>query len=201
MKGKTVVAIGPGISRPAETAQFVQASVAACKLPLVIDADGLNAFAGCVEKLDGHSRPLVLTPHPGEMARLMGISTREVQSNRVAMARKLAGERSAIVVLKGHRTVIAAPQGRTLVNATGNPGMASGGTGDVLTGIISAMMAQNPENIFLAVAAAVYLHGLAGDVAAEKMGEQALLATDLLAALPEAFRRTRNLAGQKTVRI
>jgi len=88
-----------------------------------------------------------------------------------------------------------------LVNATGNPGMASGGTGDVLTGIISAMMAQNPENIFLAVAAAVYLHGLAGDVAAEKMGEQALLATDLLAALPEAFRRTRNLAGQKTVRI
>ena len=161
-----------------------------CKVPLVIDADGLNAFAGANRKTKRRTRPLVLTPHPGEMSRLTGTVHQEVQQDRIGVARKFAAEHTCIVVLKGHRTLVALPGGTVWVNITGNPGMATGGTGDVLTGITGGLMAQT-KNIESAVMAAVYLHGLAGDVAREKVGEASLIAGDLIANLPEAFKRAR----------
>ncbi|MBZ5647237.1 MAG: NAD(P)H-hydrate dehydratase [Acidobacteriia bacterium] len=201
VEGKTVIALGPGFSRHTEAAQFARSVFDLHYLPLVIDADGLNAFEGCPAKLDGHRRPLVLTPHPGEMARLTGLSTRDIQKDRVAIARKFALERHAIVVLKGHRTVIAQPDGPTWINPTGNPGMASGGTGDVLTGMISGFIAQNPKDILGAVLAGVFLHGLGGDIARNLVGEQSLVATDILAMLPLAFDRVRQRAKEKFVLI
>jgi NAD(P)H-hydrate epimerase len=195
VKGKTVLAIGPGISRHTETAQFVRTVVEKYSTPMVLDADGLNAFDGVADKLIGKGRALVITPHPGEMARLTGLSIPEVQRDRIGTARTFARERAVIVVLKGHRTLIAEPNCEVWVNTTGNPGMATGGTGDVLTGMVAGMMAQNPQRIIEAVTAAVHLHGLAGDVACETMGEQSLVATDLIKAMPEAFRRIRERAG------
>jgi NAD(P)H-hydrate epimerase len=121
------------------------------------------------------------------MARLTGRKVADIQANRVQVARKFAAERQVIVVLKGHRTLIASPQGACWVNATGNPGMATGGTGDVLTGMIAGLIAQHPNQMFQATALAVHLHGLAGDLAAEILGEHSLVATDLLRYLPDAF--------------
>lgn len=191
VKGKTVLAIGPGISRHAETAEFVRTVVQKYSMAIVLDADGLNAFEGVAEKMNGKGRALVITPHPGEMARLTGLSVPQVQRDRIGIARSFAREHQLIVVLKGHRTLIAQTDGEVWVNTTGNPGMATGGTGDILTGMVAGMMAQHPSQILEAVASAVYLHGLAGDVACESLGEQSLVATDLIKALPEAFRRTR----------
>ena len=199
--GKTVLAIGPGISRHPSTAEFVRAIVTKSQTPIVLDADGLNAFEGCPQELSGHERTLVLTPHPGEMARLTGLSTAAIQRDRVNVARSFARDHQLILVLKGDRTVIAKPDGEAWVNTTGNPGMATGGTGDILTGIVAGMLAQNPKHAFLAVLAAVYLHGLAGDVAEEAMGEHSLVATDLIRALPEAFRRVRAQAAEKWVKV
>ena len=187
--GKTVLAIGPGISRNAETGKLVRALVKKRTIPTVLDADGLNAFEGRSQDLNGKSVPLVLTPHPGEMARLLGSTVTAVQRDRINVARSFACEHNLIVVLKGHRTLIAKPGGEVWVNPTGNPGMATGGTGDILTGMVAGLIAQNPERVLDAVIAAVYLHGLAGDVARESMGEHSLVATDLIRALPEAFRR------------
>jgi NAD(P)H-hydrate epimerase len=144
-----------------------------------MDADGLNAFAGSTEKLNGSTRPLVVTPHPGEMARLAGISTKQVQHDRIGVARSFARDHHCIVVLKGHRTLVAEPGGQVWVNMTGNPGMATGGTGDVLTGLIAGMIAQFPNDLVRAVCAAVWLHGYAGD-RASTLGEQYMTATDLL---------------------
>lgn len=201
VKGKTVVAVGPGISRHPETAEFVRTVVKKFKQPMVVDADGLNAFEGLSQELDGRDRFLVLTPHPGEMARLTGSSTAAVQKDRIATAREFAQKHRVVLVLKGHRTLVAAPDGQVWVNMTGNPGMATGGTGDILTGIASGLMAQNQEDLLRGVIAAVHLHGLAGDVASEKTGEQSLIATDLLAGLPEAFRRTRESAQRGSVEL
>jgi NAD(P)H-hydrate epimerase len=145
------------------------------------------------EKLNGKGRALVITPHPGEMARLTGRSIPEVQRDRIGIARSFAREHEVIVVLKGHRTLIAQPDGEVWVNTTGNPGMATGGTGDVLTGMVAGMIAQNPQRVTEAITAAVHLHGLAGDIACETMGEQSLVATDLIEALPEAFQRVREI--------
>jgi NAD(P)H-hydrate epimerase len=169
--------------------------------PMVLDADGLNAFEGKSSLLNGKDRTLVITPHPGEMARLLGSSIEAVQKDRLNVARSFAREHQLIVVLKGHRTLIAAPDGTAWVNTTGNPGMATGGTGDILTGMVSGLVAQNPQRVLEAVIAAVYLHGLAGDVAKEIKGEQSLIATDLLDALPEAFRRNRAAATVPKVNI
>lgn len=199
VKGKTVLAIGQGISRHAETSEFVRTIVAKYATPMVLDADGLNAFEGAAEKLSGKGRTLVITPHPGEMARLTGLSIPDVQKARISVARSFAREHDLIVVLKGHRTLIVQPNGEVWVNTTGNPGMATGGTGDVLTGIVAGMLVQNPSRAVEAIAAAVYLHGLAGDVASETMGEHSLVATDLIEALPEAFRRVREAALTKEV--
>ncbi len=198
--GKDVLAVGPGVSRNADTVQFVRAVVGAAKVPVVLDADGLNAFDGCAEKLDGTTRPLVLTPHPGEMARLTGLSTGEVQRDRVGLARKFAAEHHCILVLKGRNTVIAEPGGNVWINTTGNPGMAKGGTGDVLTGMVAGILAQHTDRVLESVIAGVYMHGLAGDVARNMVGEYAMLATDILAMLPFAFERLRErAAGQWAV--
>lgn len=189
---KSVLAIGPGISRHHETSAFVRAVVQQCQAPMVLDADALNAFEGVGQALAGRGRNVVVTPHPGEMSRLTGLTIAEVQSSRVEVARKFAREHELIVVLKGHRTLIASPAGEVWVNPTGNPGMATGGTGDVLTGIVAGLIAQYPQRVFEATVLAVYLHGLAGDLAANVLGESSLVATDLVRYLPEAFASARN---------
>jgi ADP-dependent NAD(P)H-hydrate dehydratase / NAD(P)H-hydrate epimerase len=184
--GKSALAVGPGLGQDAETVAAIRRLVAAAELPLVLDADGINAFAGRPEELAARRAPTVLTPHPGELARLLGISTAEVQADRPAAARRAAAATGAIVVLKGSLTLIAAPRGGLYVNPTGNPGMASGGTGDVLTGILGGLMAQRLEPLD-AACLAVYLHGLAGDLALARLRGPALAAEDLIASLPAAF--------------
>lgn len=202
-KGKNVIAIGPGISRHQETVQFVRTLLGKYNdVATVVDADGLNAFEGVTQALDGRGRTLVLTPHPGEMARLAGLpSPKDVQADRLGVARRFASEHQLILVLKGWRTLLALPDGTVRVNTTGNPGMATGGTGDVLTGMVAGFLAQFPDDPVRAVCAAVYLHGLAGDIACERMGEQALIAGDLIPALPEAFRRVKQWAREELVRL
>lgn len=263
LQGKSVVVIGPGISRNSETAEFVRDLVSVCSAAMVIDADGLNAFESAAQGLEpdnevGRFAVRVLTPHPGEMSRLTGLPTGEIQANREAVASKTANETKAWVVLKGHRTVIADPSGHIWINTTGNPGMAKGGSGDVLSGIMAAVIAEfrqmeisdhglsdlehNHETELLAtsvfrwvsvhdgeaekirnlraeyrktkdndllaqikklmgqkleqaiavlaslhVAKAVYLHGLAGDIAAATFGQQSMIATDIIKSLGEAF--------------
>jgi NAD(P)H-hydrate epimerase len=242
MKGKSVVVIGPGISRNPETAEFVRDLVSVCSLSMVIDADGLNAFEGRAEELQPDEAVdafamRVLTPHPGEMSRLACIPTSEVQRNRMATAKRVAKETRACVVLKGHNTVIANPEGHVWINTTGNPGMAKGGSGDVLSGIVAALLAQSPPHggmigwnstdpsarelnelqkkaeqtkdpgliaefqdklldkmaetthllSTIAVAKAVYLHGLAGDIARDFYGEESMIASDIIHCLGEAF--------------
>jgi ADP-dependent NAD(P)H-hydrate dehydratase / NAD(P)H-hydrate epimerase len=211
---KTVLAIGPGISRHPETAELVRQIVRDATVPVVLDADGLNAFEGNARALNRDGRkgmaknatkvelaPLVLTPHPGEMARLTGLSTAAIQRDRINVAGEFAREQGVILVLKGDRTIVANADGACWVNPTGNPGMATGGTGDILTGMVAGLLAQHPREAFEAVVAAVYLHGLAGDVAVEAMGEQCMVATDLVRAMPEAFRRTRTESVEKWVKI
>jgi len=200
VKGKSVLAIGPGISRFPQTAGLVRALVAKSEVPVVLDADGLNAFEGHTSELNGKGRLLVITPHPGEMARLAGCSVADVQKDRLGVARKFAQEHEAIVVLKGHRTLVVQPNGEAWANTTGNPGMSTGGTGDILTGMVAAMMGQNPNDALLAILAAVHLHGLAGDVMRASVGEHSMVATDLLRGLPEAFQRARATAREKFAR-
>lgn len=195
-EGKTVLAVGPGVSRDPETGELVRAVVSERKTPVVLDADGLNAFEGRSTELNGDSGPLVLTPHPGEMARLTGLTVTAIQRDRINVARTFAREHRLILVLKGHRTLVANPDGEVWVNTTGNPGMATGGTGDILTGMVAGFIAQNPHRILEAVVAAVHIHGLAGDVARERVGEHSLVATDLVRGLPEAFRCVRSRADK-----
>jgi NAD(P)H-hydrate epimerase len=185
----TACAIGPGLTTHYETVQVVINLVQRMSIPLVIDADGVNAFAGSVAALKKAKAPVVLTPHPGEMARLLGVSTDDVQSDRIGMASDAAAKFGVTVVLKGAGTVIATPDGEVFVNTTGNPGMASGGTGDVLTGMIGSLLAQG-YGPTPAACLAVYLHGLAGDLAAEEKGEAGMIAGDLIERIPEAMKRT-----------
>lgn len=199
-KGKSVLAIGPGISRDADTASMVRRLVTSAQAPMVLDADGLNAFEGHTNQLGGKDRLLVITPHPGEMARLAGCSTADVQKDRLGVARQFARDHELIVVLKGHRTLVVQLDGEGWVNTSGNPAMATGGTGDILTGMVAAMIAQHPKDAWLAVCAAVHLHGLAGDVMLDQVGEHAMVATDLLRGLPEAFWRAQRTARERFVR-
>jgi len=190
MAGKTVLAIGPGMGQSAETVKFTTGFLSATKIPAVIDADALNILAAkpvLLAKL-AKSRMLVLTPHPGEMARLAGITVAEVQANRLEVARGFAQRTGVTLVLKGARTLIAHPDGRVAVNTTGNPGMAKGGSGDLLTGLIAGLVAQYPAEAARAVEAAVYLHGFAADLAVRRDDEHTLLATDSLSQLARAFR-------------
>ncbi|MGP8268705.1 MAG: NAD(P)H-hydrate dehydratase [Terracidiphilus sp.] len=188
--GKTVLAIGPGLGQGAETAKFVAGLLSATEIPAVIDADALNILAArpaLLAKL-AKERTLVLTPHPGEMARLTGKTVAEVQANRLKTAREFAQRMGVTLVLKGARTLIAHPDGRVAVNTSGNPGMAKGGSGDLLTGVIAGMLAQYPAETARAVEAAVYLHGLAADLALREADEHTLLATDSLRYFSQAFR-------------
>ena len=187
----TVLAVGPGLGQHPETEKFVLEFVSQTKQPLVLDADALNMLAKDPSKINGRDRPLVITPHPGEMARLIGGTVKDVQSNREGVARNFAQTHNVTVVLKGWRTLIAHPDGAIAVNTTGNPGMAKGGSGDLLTGMVAAMLAQYPKDPKLAVEAAVYLHGLAADITVQSPGiggnQHTLLATDSLANLHTAF--------------
>jgi hydroxyethylthiazole kinase-like uncharacterized protein yjeF len=190
MKGKTLLAIGPGIGQSPEAVKFVTGLLAATKIPAVIDADALNILAAkpvLLAKL-AKGRTVVLTPHPGEMARLAGITVAEVQANRLEVAREFAKRFGVTLVLKGARTLIAHPDGRVAVNTTGNPGMAKGGSGDLLTGLVAGLLAQYPTQAATAVEAAVYLHGLAADLAVRDGDEHTLLATDSIPKFSRAFR-------------
>ena len=191
LKRKNVVALGPGLSTHDETQQFVRTVVIECPVPVILDADGLNAFAGRASDLKRRKTPrLALTPHPGEMARLLGCTAKDVQSRRLDVARQAAADWKAVVVLKGRQTVVAAPDGRAWVNSTGNPGMAAGGTGDALTGMLAGLTAQFGVDVWeRALGFGVYLHGLAGDLAAAEVGEAPLMASDLIRAIPWALAR------------
>ena len=186
---KNVVALGPGLGDDAETVKSIRSFVARCPLPLVLDADGLNAFAGNASLLNGSGRPLIITPHPGEMGRLISKSVKEIEANRVETARTFAREHHLVLVLKGWRTLIADSRGNVWVNTTGNPGLAKGGSGDVLTGMIAGFIAQFPDRIVDAVRAAVYLHGFAAEVALSQQTERTMLATDVISAFSPAFRQ------------
>ncbi len=181
-----VIAVGPGLGQSPGTAAFVHALLERTGVPLVLDADALNAFAGDPDRLMGRDEvDVVITPHPGEMARLLNMSIEAVQHDRLKYAREFAAAHRVHVVLKGHRTVIAAPDGRTFVNLTGNAGMATGGTGDLLTGMIAAWFAQLLD-VEAACKLAVYLHGTAGDLAEADEGDVALVAGDVAARLGDA---------------
>jgi NAD(P)H-hydrate epimerase len=183
----SAVVAGPGLGQTDEVAALVQALVEQDARPLVLDADALNVLAGRVACLRARKRPFVLTPHPGEFARLAGSDTRAVQAARQELAVRFAGEHGGVVVLKGHGTIVTDGR-RVFVNPTGNPGMATGGSGDVLAGLLGALLAGGME-AFDATVLGVYLHGLAGDLARDERGEASLIATDLLAHLGGAFRQ------------
>jgi hydroxyethylthiazole kinase-like uncharacterized protein yjeF len=207
LKGINVVAVGPGLGQQGETPEFVRTLLERTTLPLVLDADGLNAIAADMSTLqeatesarrEGRPRTIVLTPHPGEMARLTGLSVREVEADRLGVARRFVREYGVTLVLKGWRTLIVSPGGRIAVNTSGNPAMSKGGSGDILTGIVAAMLAQyavekdgsvaDPARVAQAVEAAVFLHGLAGDFATLSQDEHTVLATDTVDHLANAFR-------------
>jgi hydroxyethylthiazole kinase-like uncharacterized protein yjeF len=199
IKGMTVLAIGPGLGQSDDTARFCIGVLEATDMPAVIDADGLNILAKHPEvlgRLTARGRTVVITPHPGEMARLAGISTADVQANRLEVARNFALQHGITVILKGARSLIAHPDGRVAVNTTGNPGMAKGGSGDLLTGMVAGLLAQFRDDLSRAVEAAVFLHGLTADLAVREGDVHTLLATDTLRHLSQAFRfRSRGANG------
>jgi ADP-dependent NAD(P)H-hydrate dehydratase / NAD(P)H-hydrate epimerase len=180
------VAIGPGLGQEAETQKMIWKVVSSCPLPMVVDADALNAMARGVAALKKLQKPFVLTPHPGEMGRLIGKTAKEVQADRWNVARNFAQEYGVVMVLKGAGTVITDKPGSLWINSTGNPGMAKGGMGDALTGIVGAFLAQG-LTAFDAARASVFFHGLAGDLANERLGARAMLTTDLIEHLGAAF--------------
>jgi len=184
---RDVIALGPGLGQAPRTREFIHALIERATTPLVVDADGLNAFSHDPDKLAGREgRDVIITPHPGEMARLVGMSTEEVQASRLEIARNFAAAHHLYVVLKGHRTIIATPDEKVFINPTGNPGMATGGTGDVLTGMIAAWLAQLLD-AEAACKLAVYLHGIAGDLAEADEGEVAMTSADLAGHLGDAI--------------
>ena len=188
-----VIAIGPGFSTSPEATSVVREVIEHSSVPVVLDADGLAAFTNNLGKLKrAKDSVLVITPHPGEMSRLCGSAIDSIQANRIEVSRSFACDYGLYVVLKGSRTVIATPEGDVFINTTGNPGMASGGTGDVLTGVMAAWLGQlaDPKS---ACQVSVYLHGLAGDLASGCYGEPALIASDLIKFLGQAFTETSGL--------
>lgn len=191
LAGKTVVAVGPGVGQHRETQEFIREAVAETDLPMILDADGLNAFAGRGDLLAKRkSRFLVVTPHPGEMARLLGCSTAQVQQDRVQAAVDAAKRWNAHVVLKGFHTVLASPSGQVFVNTTGNPALAKGGSGDVLTGLLAALIAQfGTEDLLRIVVLGAYLHGRAADLLAEQSDASGILAGEVAQAIPYARRK------------
>ncbi|MDK2930947.1 MAG: ADP-dependent NAD(P)H-hydrate dehydratase / NAD(P)H-hydrate epimerase [Bacillota bacterium] len=194
LRGAEALAIGPGLSMHSETAQLVRNIVMTTSVPAVIDADGLNAIAQDPGTLKTSKAPIVLTPHPGEMARLTGLSVHEIKRDRLSVTMKAAAQWGKVVVLKGARTVIADPSGEAHINPTGNSGMATAGSGDVLTGLIAGLLAQGVSALEAAVLG-TYVHGLAGDIAAARRGEMGMIAGDILECVPEALVRLAGLKG------
>jgi NAD(P)H-hydrate epimerase len=190
-----VVAFGPGLGRSSGVTNLLAQFLGRTVMPLVIDADGLNALAGHTDWLRNRSGPIILTPHPGEFARLLGTDVATVQSSRRELAARFAADYQVVAVLKGHGTIVTDGR-RVFQNHTGNPGMATGGTGDVLTGLVAALVGQGLEP-FAAAQLGVYLHGLAGDLARDDLGELSLTAADLLDYLPGAFQAHGGRTGGK----
>ena len=193
MSGKVdILIVGPGLSQNKSTQNLIRKIISGVDKPMVIDADGLNALAGHLDLLQitrssDHQVTRVLTPHPGEMSRLLNVSINKIQRNRKDIAQSFARDYNCIIVLKGHRTVVADAEGRAYTNKTGNPGMATAGSGDVLTGMIAALLAQGLDG-FKAAKYAVYLHGLAGDLAAKEKTQPGMIASDIIEKIPEAIK-------------
>lgn len=183
-----VLAIGPGLSENGETQKLVTGLIKKIDKPIVIDADGLNALAKNISILKNNKKEIIITPHPGEMARLLKKTTPYVQKNRKEVAKNFSLRYNLTTVLKGYNTVVASPQGKVWINKTGNPGMATAGSGDVLTGIIASLLGQGIEP-FPAAKLGVYIHGLSGDLAAKEKGQISLMATNILNKLPLVFKR------------
>ena len=177
LRDKDACLVGPGIGRCRDTESLVDAVLDTAECPVVLDADGINVLSGHIDRLDRARVPLVLTPHEGEFLRMGG----DLSGGRIVGARAMAEKTGAIIVLKGYRTVTAAPDGRIYVNSTGNPGMATGGSGDVLSGILTCLLGQGMEPA-RAAAAAVWIHGAAGDAARDRLGVRSMLPTDLIGA-------------------
>ena len=189
LAGKDALALGPGLGRHPGTTALVQTIVESVSLPMIIDADGLNALAEDIAILDRKkSAEIILTPHPGEMARLLGTSIPDVEADRVDVAREFASRTGVYLILKGARTIIASPDGKTAINSSGNPGMASGGMGDVLTGVIVSLLGQR-YSAWDACRVGVYLHGCAADLVAGEKGETGIIAGDVQEMLPYACNR------------
>lgn len=184
----SAVLIGCGLSVCDDTEKLVNSFIENCTKPLVLDADALNCVAKNPDILKKAKAPIIITPHPGEMARLVKSTPKAVNENRAEIAADFAKEYGVVTVLKGAGTIIASPEGRVMINRTGNSGMATGGSGDVLAGMTGSLLAQG-ANPFAAAAAAVYLHGLAGDIAAEKLGRISMLPTDLINEISQAYRK------------
>ena len=189
-QGKDVIAFGPGIGTKKETVKFTQEIVSKLSLPMVIDADGLNNLGEHLIVLKKRRSDTVLTPHPGEMARLMGVETKEIQKDRIDICRQFASLHKVTLVLKGYRTVVASPKGEIYINPTGNPGMSTAGMGDALTGMIAAFIANKIPTLEASIAAS-YIHGLAGDISKEKIGEVGMIASDLIDNIPTAIKLIR----------
>ena len=185
-KNATAVLIGCGLSVCGDTRELVQSFIESCETPMVLDADALNCIAGDPEILKRRKADIIITPHPGEMARLCGSTAKEVNHDRAKTAQSFAENYGVITVLKGAGTIIASPKGRALLNTTGNSGMATGGSGDVLAGMTAALLAQG-KDAFDCAAAAVYLHGTAGDLAAERLGRLSMLPSDIISYIPNAL--------------
>jgi len=191
IKRADVLVAGPGLTQQAGTQQLVRKIVALARIPVVLDADGLNAFAGKTALLRAAAaanRSLVLTPHPGEIARLLGCTVKKVQADRRGIAREFASANKVSLVLKGHNTVVTDYKGNCYINKTGNAGMSTAGSGDVLSGMIAAFLGQGLD-AFAAAKYAVYLHGLAGDLAAKEKTQISLIATDIIGKIPQAIKR------------
>lgn len=183
-----IVLIGPGLSKNKDTQKLVQDLVLKLPKPILLDADGLNALESKTELFLKRNNYKIITPHEGEMAKLTGLSVKEIQKDRIDIASKYAKEWKAVVVLKGYETIIAKPSGKTTINKTGGPSLATAGTGDVLAGIIASLLAENIKKPFEAACTGVYLHGIAGDLAEKKLGERSVIASDVIEYLSEAIK-------------
>ncbi len=186
--GMNCVAVGPGLSTNPETQELVRKLASEIDIPMVIDADGLNSLAGHIDILSARKAPTIVSPHPGEMSRLTGLSITEIQKKRERIAAFCAADWGVVVVLKGAPSLVATSDGELFINTTGNPGMSTAGSGDVLTGILAALLCQGMESLDAAVLG-TYLHGLAGDAAAERFTELAMVAGDMVHCLPRAWRK------------
>ncbi|MBN2199916.1 MAG: NAD(P)H-hydrate dehydratase [Candidatus Aminicenantes bacterium] len=193
-RGKDGLVLGPGLSTHPGTARFLMEFLPRVKLPLVLDADGLNILAANPDLLSVLPRPAVLTPHPGEFGRLTGRSAAEVLERRLELVAEFSGRNDVVLVLKGHRSLTASPDGRVFINSSGNPGMATGGSGDVLSGLIGGQLVQD-KDVLKAAVAGVYSHGLAGDLAADTVGQKALTAGDIIRYLTRALKSLEDKAS------